>query len=638
MEKRSSQKRGKLYKCDRRDGNSDYCDDFSSRSHWYGPHDNFEKNQKNRRNFHSEKEGSSSNNKFVGTRWNNEMEKCREKRKYKNSSEMYDETRDNKKEKEKKDQFEKSRYHYYNRRTDENSYFDESKQFLRKSDKRKHSMDRTTKPSYPSYRDKRTKDCSNENHNKDLSRKDDDHADIFKSEQPSHPHENCPADKLEGGKKKEKKSDNSEQHIMQRKEGENKDGQNEMGTTTRKGGGSDECRSDEFRSDECRSDEFRSDEFRSDEFRSDEFPSDSEANKARGLMSGCRSIRNYKRLNKISEGTYGAVFRAQNRRTKRIVALKQLKHFSSMRHEGFAITSLREINILLQLQHENILSIKEVVIGKDLNDIYLVMEYVEHELKMLLDNKTPSFTISELKCLLKQLLSGVDYLHTNWVMHRDLKTTNLLYSNKGVLKICDFGMARKFGHVNSHNITKNVVTLWYRAPELLLGERCYTNKIDIWSVGCIFAEMILKKPLFVGDNEIDQILKILSLLGLPDRETYPEFYEYSFISKNKELFKKKKIKMNVTKIRSHFPNVANQFSGLYLSDNGLDLLQQLLHFNPKNRISASDALKHPYFKEFPKPLDIGDMPFIPDTNKVIRSNKMANQFKFIGQNNIRFHS
>ncbi|ETW57450.1 CMGC/CDK protein kinase [Plasmodium falciparum Palo Alto/Uganda] len=369
-----------------------------------------------------------------------------------------------------------------------------------------------------------------------------------------------------------------------------------------------------------------------------EYSSDEEKNKIDCILNGCRNVKNYKKLNKISEGTYGAVYRAQNKRTKKIVALKKLKNFSSMHNEGFAMTSLREINILLQLQHDNILSIKEVVFGKHLNDIYLVMEYIEHELKMILDNKSPSFTISELKCLLKQLLSGINYLHRNWVMHRDLKPTNLLYSNKGILKICDFGMARKFGHVTNHNFTKNVVTLWYRAPELLLGEQCYTNKIDIWSAGCIFAEMILKKPLFVGENEIDQLFKILCLLGLPDKESYPEFYEYSFISKNKELFKKKKIKMNVNNIRSHFPNIANQFSGLYLSDNGLDLLQKMLHYNPQCRISAQEALNHPYFNEFPKPLDIKDMPIVPDSNKFIRSNKMANHFKLNSQNNIQFHS
>ncbi|EUD66919.1 CMGC/CDK protein kinase [Plasmodium inui San Antonio 1] len=521
----------------------------------------------------------------------------------------------------KKNQFEKSRYHYYNRRADENSYFGESQRVAKTSNKRKHSPDKTSDHSYRTG--KGTKEGTNQGEEEGVSSRNNNHVKSFKTEREPTPHEKRSSD--EGGRSRERmRSQNShERHLQQGKD--NVGGKN--------GGDWDECESEEFGSDIQGSDEGRS-----DGERSDGLPSDAEAMKVHGLLNGCRSVKNYRRLNKISEGTYGAVFRAQNKKTKKIVALKQMKNFSSMRHEGFAITSLREINILLQLYHENILSVKEVVIGKHLNDIYLVMEYVEHELKMLLDNKTPSFTISELKCLLKQLLSGVDYLHTNWVMHRDLKTTNLLYSNKGVLKICDFGMARKFGHINNHNITRNVVTLWYRAPELLLGERCYTNKIDIWSVGCIFAEMILKKPLFIGENEIDQILKILSLLGLPDREDYPEFYEYSFISKNKELFKKKKIKMNVTKIRSHFPNVANQFSGLYLSDTGLDLLQQLLHFNPRNRISAADALKHPYFKEFPKPLDIGDMPIIPDTNKVIRSKKMTSQYKLIGQNNIRFHS
>ncbi|KJP89079.1 CMGC/CDK protein kinase [Plasmodium fragile] len=598
MEDRGPTRKGKYHHHGGRD------DDWHNRydRHYHNPHDNNRRDNNRHGHFYHGDEAPKGKDNSVETRYNSEMAKRNEK---------------------KKDQFEKSRYHYYNRRADENSYFGEPQHVAKTSDKRKHSLDRTNDHSYRNG--KRTREGTNQGEEDGVSRRNNDHVKSFKTEKEPDTHEKRSSD--EGGSRREEtgKAGNSQEKHLQL--GKDKVGEKD------EGGDWDGSESEQFESDIQGSDEGQS-----DGERSGGPPSDGEAIKAQGLLHGCRSVKNYRRLNKISEGTYGAVFRAQNKETKQIVALKQLKHFSSMRHEGFAITSLREINILLQLYHENILSVKEVVIGKHLNDIYLVMEYVEHELKMLLDNKTPSFTISELKCLLKQLLSGVDYLHTNWVMHRDLKTTNLLYSNKGVLKICDFGMARKFGHINNQNITRNVVTLWYRAPELLLGERCYTNKIDIWSVGCIFAEMILKKPLFIGENETDQILKILSLLGLPDREDYPEFYEYSFISKNKELFKKKKIKMNVTKIRSHFPNVANQFSGLYLSDTGLDLLQQLLHFNPKHRISAADALKHPYFKEFPKPLDIADMPIIPDTNKVIRSKKMTSEYKIVDQNNIRFHS
>eukprot|EP00366_Plasmodium_knowlesi_P000737 XP_002258234.1 cdc2-related protein kinase 1, putative [Plasmodium knowlesi strain H] len=611
MEDRGPPKGGKYHHHDGRGDGKNRQDrhdhnryDYNHRDHNHRDHNRRDHNRRdqggNRHSYCGDEPQNGEDNP-VETRYNSEMAKRNE---------------------QKRDQFEKSRYHYYNRRADENSYFGESQQVGKTSDKRKNPSDRTDHHSYSTG--KRTREGANHEEEECVSTRNKNHVKSFKTEGEHNTHEKASSDEGGRGRERMNRGKSHERHLHQCKD--SVDEKDERGDW-------DECESEEFGSDIEGSEEEQS-----DGEGSDRPPSDGEAIKEQGLLYGCRSVKNYRRLNKISEGTYGAVFRAQNKKTKKIVALKQLKDFSSMRHEGFAITSLREISILLQMYHENILSVKEVVIGKHLNDIYLVMEYVEHELKMLLDNKTPGFTISELKCLLKQLLSGVDYLHTNWVMHRDLKTTNLLYSNKGVLKICDFGMARKFGHINNHNITKNVVTLWYRAPELLLGERCYTNKIDIWSVGCIFAEMILKKPLFIGENEIDQILKILNLLGLPDREDYPEFYEYSFISKNKELFKKKKIKMNVNKIRSHFPNVANQFSGLYLSDTGLDLLQQLLHFNPKNRISAADALKHPYFKEFPKPLDIRDMPIIPDTNKVIRSKKIASQYKIVDQNNIRFHS
>ncbi|CAD2101921.1 cdc2-related protein kinase 1, putative [Plasmodium vinckei] len=535
----------------------------------------------------------------------NEINKHRDKRKYKNSPDFYHIHN------EKKESISKMSSHRYSKHNDEHTEEYSKKNHEKKksyySDNYKNnfsnSYEKTAdykRPKYVDHKDESHKHEKGRQHNPDDKR-----------------------DKKHIKDEIENNSKNNEQHQS----GENKSKENDENDSYYSGSENKSTENSSSNDDTC--DEYDS---------KDEHSSDNEKDQIDCILNGCRSIKNYKKLNKISEGTYGTVFRAKNKKTKKIIALKQLKNFSNMRHEGFAITSLREINILLQLEHENILSIKEVIVGKHLSDIYLVMEYIEHELKMLLDNKSPGFTISELKCLLKQLLSGINYLHTNWVMHRDLKPTNLLYSNKGILKICDFGMARKFGHVDNPNLTKNVVTLWYRAPELLLGERCYTNKIDMWSVGCIFAEMILKKPLFLGENEVDQMWKILNLLGLPDKEAYPKFYEYPFISKNKDLFKKKKIKMNVNNLRSHFPNIASQFSGLYLSDIGLDLLKKLLHFNPQERMSASDALKHPYFNEFPKPLEISDMPVIPDSNKVIRSNKLSNHFNFIDQNSIMFRS
>jgi cell division cycle 2-like protein len=229
------------------------------------------------------------------------------------------------------------------------------------------------------------------------------------------------------------------------------------------------------------------------------------------VLSGCRKIENYKQLNKIDEGSYGIVFRAENIETGEIVAIKKIK--LGKEKEGFPITSIREINILFDLDHENIIKIKEVVYGSSLDKIYTVMEYMDYELKALLSEKSSVFNLSQIKCLMIQLLKGVEYMHTKWIIHRDLKTSNLLFDIRGVLKIGDFGLARKYGSPLRH-YTKLVVTLWYRAPELLLNCEKYSTAIDIWSVGCILAELLLKEPLIQGQDELDQINKISNYLEL----------------------------------------------------------------------------------------------------------------------------
>merc|ERR1719436_1072658 len=149
----------------------------------------------------------------------------------------------------------------------------------------------------------------------------------------------------------------------------------------------------------------------------------------------------------------------------------------------------------------------------------MVMEYVEHELKVLIERHR--FSVSEAKCLMLQMLDGVRYVHEHWVLHRDLKPTNVLLNNSGVLKICDFGLARHFGDPLRSNYTQRVQSPWYRAPELLLGQKMYSESVDTWSVGCIFAELILRRPLFEGRVELHQLGLVFELTGVPTEDTWP---------------------------------------------------------------------------------------------------------------------
>ncbi|KAK1442843.1 protein kinase-like protein [Babesia gibsoni] len=330
----------------------------------------------------------------------------------------------------------------------------------------------------------------------------------------------------------------------------------------------------------------------------------------------CRSVENYSCLNKISEGTYGSVYRALDKDTGDIVALKHIKFHEAHWAEGFPVSYLREISILLELSHPNILSVKEVVTNEKKDQYYMVMEYVEHELKTLLSEGRPEFTLSERKCLLQQLLLGLSYMHDNWVIHRDLKSTNILYNNHGVLKICDFGMSRKFGHPIK-NYTQNVVTHWYRAPELFLGQEKYTEAVDIWSVGCIFAELVTGKPLFMGTNDVDTLDKIFRLCGSPTKENWPGYTELPHIKGCKFPITTYKPSFHV-----YFNSATRVNEGCHMTESGMDLLMKMLALDPNQRISAKAALMHPYLRtEKPRPQAIELMPTVPDTNATSRAKR-----------------
>ncbi|VVA94388.1 unnamed protein product [Arabis nemorensis] len=318
------------------------------------------------------------------------------------------------------------------------------------------------------------------------------------------------------------------------------------------------------------------------------------------MLQGCRSVDEFERLNKIDEGTYGVVYRAKDKKTGEIVALKKVK--MEKEREGFPLTALREINILLSFHHPSIVDVKEVVVGSSLDSIFMVMEYMEHDLKALMESMKQRFSQSEVKCLMLQLLEGVKYLHDNWVLHRDLKTSNLLLNNRGELKICDFGLARQYGSPLKP-YTHMVVTLWYRAPELLLGAKQYSTAIDMWSLGCIMAELLSKAPLFNGKTEFDQLDKIFRILGTPNESIWPGFSKLPGVKVNF-------VKHQYNLLRKKFP--ASSFTGSpVLSDAGFDLLNKLLTYDPERRITADAALKHDWFREVPLPKSKDFMPTFP---------------------------
>jgi cell division cycle 2-like len=326
---------------------------------------------------------------------------------------------------------------------------------------------------------------------------------------------------------------------------------------------------------------------------------------------GSRSVHCYKRLNEIDEGTYGVVHRAQDIETGEVVALKKIKMAKSS--SGFPITSLREINILMGIDHPNIVGLKEIVVGEDNHSIYMVMEYLDHDVKMLMAQMKQPFRQSEVKTLMRQLLSAVNAMHKGWILHRDLKTSNLLYSNGGVLKVCDFGLARKYSNPVG-KYTPLVVTLWYRAPEILLGGKTYTEALDMWSVGCIFAEFLTRKPLMPGKGEIDQLEKIFNLLGTPSSTEWPGFADLPH-AKNFQWKKRK------NRLREKFPKQSFG-GGFYLDDVGFDLLSRLLTFDPSKRISAEEALAHKWFTTAPRPQTLSLMPTFRSANEKSRRKKV----------------
>ncbi|KAJ5380824.1 Cyclin-dependent kinase 1 [Penicillium cataractarum] len=306
-------------------------------------------------------------------------------------------------------------------------------------------------------------------------------------------------------------------------------------------------------------------------------------------------MENYQKIEKIGEGTYGVVYKARELNSpNRIVALKKIR--LEAEDEGVPSTAIREISLLKEMQDPNIVQLLNIV-HADGHKLYLVFEFLDCDLKKYMEalpvseggrgKALPDGTMMNanlglgdamVKKFMAQLVEGIRYCHSHRILHRDLKPQNLLIDREGNLKLADFGLARAFG-VPLRTYTHEVVTLWYRSPEILLGGRQYSTGVDMWSVGAIFAEMCTRKPLFPGDSEIDEIFKIFRVLGTPDEIEWPgvtSFPDY------KATFPKWK--------RPDAPIVPG------LEENGLALLESLLEYDPAHRLSAKQACMHPYFK------------------------------------------
>jgi len=297
------------------------------------------------------------------------------------------------------------------------------------------------------------------------------------------------------------------------------------------------------------------------------------------LFSYTANMDNYTKLDKIGEGTYGVVYKAKNNVTGDIVALKKIKLESE--EEGIPSTAIKEISLLKGLNHPNIVRLYDVIHGD--KKLTLVFEFLDQDLKKYIDEKIRP-PVAIMKSFLWQLLNGIAFCHDQRVLHRDLKPQNLLINKaKNELKLADFGLARSFG-IPVRNKSHEVVTLWYRAPDVLMGSSKYSSSIDIWSAGCIFAEMASGKPLFPGKNNNDQLLQIFKVLGTPTEK------EWATVKELPE-YRDDYPKFPAQKITAVVPG---------LDAEGYDLLDKMLQYDPAMRISAHKAMVHPFLEAIGK--------------------------------------
>ncbi|KAI8322426.1 kinase-like protein [Martensiomyces pterosporus] len=312
--------------------------------------------------------------------------------------------------------------------------------------------------------------------------------------------------------------------------------------------------------------------------------------------SPTEGVKLYTRISMVGEGTYGKVYKARNKETGQVVALKRMR--MDMDREGFPITAMREIRLLKQLRHPNITQVLDVV-AESGNAVYVVMEYMDFDLSGLINHPQWQPEPGHKKSLMLQLLQGLEYMHSKGILHRDIKGSNLLVNQHGQVKYVDFGLARSFHHTRMHEFTNRVITLWYRPPELLLGTTLYGPEVDIWSLGCVMLELFMKKPVFQGQNDIDQLEQIFKLLGTPEQSVW-------------ESLKKLPWACYMTPT-TRYENRLKPTLSTRMSICAVDLVSWMLSLDPKTRPTATQCLNHSYFEfESPPPVPPTSFPVSGD--------------------------
>ncbi|XVF17101.1 hypothetical protein REPUB_Repub10bG0089400 [Reevesia pubescens] len=292
----------------------------------------------------------------------------------------------------------------------------------------------------------------------------------------------------------------------------------------------------------------------------------------------------------VGRGTYSNVYKARDRDTGKIVALKKVR-FNTSEPESVKFMA-REIMMLQKLNHPNIISLEGVATSRMQYSLYLVFDFMQSDLTKVISRPGERLTEPQIKCYMQQLLSGLQHCHERGILHRDIKGSNLLIDRNGVLKIADFGLANSFRPKPKRPLTSRVVTLWYRAPELLLGSTDYDVGIDLWSAGCLLAEMFAGRPIMPGRTEVEQLHRIFKLCGSPSEDYWKEM----------------KLPASFRPPQHYKPGYQEAFGDF--PDSSFSLLTMLLSLDPSYRGTAASALQSEFFSSSPLACDLSGLPVI----------------------------